>query len=225
MALFRTCKRRQSRPPAIPAKPIDALRSGPRCPPSPFPLADLTKPLGPGRWAPERFSLVSRQFVEDRTIRAVIPVAGPNKTFQQGDHGLDLFLLARQLVDMAERKRSDLRTRPGAITPQSQEFRDLIHGKSEIAGPTDETQSVNIGLGVVAVTAVPPRSRRDQADLLIVADHLGAHPRNPGGFSDIHVQGPLLDHDFRPPVDVPAPVLDDGRRRTPPATTGARSAT
>src|SRR3546814_14880080 len=53
-----------------------------------------------------------------------------------------------------------------AVAPQAEESADVLDREAEIARIGDEPQAVDVGVGIVAIAAVPARRRGDQADLL-----------------------------------------------------------
>src|SRR3546814_4098925 len=58
-----------------------------------------------------------------------------------------------------------------AVAPQPQQTSDILDRKAEVTGIGDEPQTMAIGIRIVAIAAVPALRRRDQTDLLIMADH------------------------------------------------------
>src|SRR5690606_8904767 len=72
------------------------------------------------------------------------------------------------------------------IAPQPEEISDLLDRKAEIAGICDEAQAEDIGIAIIAIAAVPARWCRDQADLLIMADHPLRDATRVRGRADIH---------------------------------------
>ena len=53
-------------------------------------------------------------------------------------------------------------------------------------GAADEAQRVHVGVGIDAVAVLAARRGRDQADALVVADHLGRDARGLGRLADVH---------------------------------------
>ncbi len=68
-------------------------------------------------------------------------------------------------------QRLDLRTGPIAIGPKPKQLSDFFDRKAEITGIGNKAKPMDVRIAVVAIATVPPRSGRDQADLLIMADH------------------------------------------------------
>jgi hypothetical protein len=77
-----------------------------------------------------------------------------------------------QLVDVLLGQTLYISTLARLVIPQSQQVRDLGHREAEVARTPDEMQAVNVVLGIGAVARIGAVSRRDQADLFVVADHL-----------------------------------------------------
>src|SRR5690625_2638730 len=73
-----------------------------------------------------------------------------------------------------------------AVVPQVQQFPDFSNRKAQVAGLPDEVQTVNIVIGVHPVAGLIAPGRRNQARLLIVADHFGGNPGCFGCLTDIH---------------------------------------
>ena len=73
-----------------------------------------------------------------------------------------------------------------AVAPQPEEIANILDRKAEVARIGDEAQAVDIGIGLIAIAAVPARRRRDQADLLIMADHPLRDAARLRGRADIH---------------------------------------
>ncbi|MNV79341.1 hypothetical protein D3C71_1728870 [compost metagenome] len=73
-----------------------------------------------------------------------------------------------------------------AVLPQGQQLADLFEGKAQVAGALDEGQAVQVFRLVQAVAAVAARGGLEQADGLVVTDHLGAEPAAAGGLADVH---------------------------------------
>src|SRR5690606_8155098 len=82
----------------------------------------------------------------------------------------------------------DVRAVARAIVPEAEQLRDLRDGEAEVAGAAHEAQAMHVGLAVVAIARRRSARGRDQARLLVVADHLGRNARRPGGFADVHAE-------------------------------------
>src|SRR3546814_1111461 len=73
-----------------------------------------------------------------------------------------------------------------AVRPQAEQRADVLDREAEIARVGDEAQAVDVGLRIVAIAAVAARRRRDQADLLVMADHPLRDRARLRGLADIH---------------------------------------
>ena len=69
------------------------------------------------------------------------------------------------------RQRLDFRARAIAIRPETKQLSDFFDRKTEIAGIGDETQPMYVSVRIVSIATVTPRRRRNETDLLVVADH------------------------------------------------------
>src|SRR5690606_25858382 len=72
------------------------------------------------------------------------------------------------------------------VLPQAEQRRGLFDRKAQRARPLDEAQHMDLVGPVDAVIAVGAARRGDEADLLVIADHLGRDARTFGSLSDIH---------------------------------------
>src|SRR5690606_34470411 len=73
-----------------------------------------------------------------------------------------------------------------AVAPQPEKIADILDWKAEIAGIGDEAQAMDISIAIITIAAVAARRRRDQADLLIMADHPLRDAACLRGRTDIH---------------------------------------
>lgn len=74
---------------------------------------------------------------------------------------------------MLERNALDVGALPVAVAPEPQEFFDLGDREPQITSAPDEAQHVNLGVRVVTISRSLAICLRDEAGLLVVADHLG----------------------------------------------------
>src|SRR3546814_13158806 len=84
---------------------------------------------------------------------------------------LKRFGLAAQFLGAGDGEGLDLGAGTLAVAPQPQQTSDILDRKAEVTGIGDEPQTMDIGIRIVAIAAVPALRRRDQTDLLIMADH------------------------------------------------------
>ena len=89
-----------------------------------------------------------------------------------------------------ERERLDVRARPAAVLPQAEQLPDLLDRKAEVARAPDELQSPDLALVVIAITRIAPGGGRDDADLLIMADHAFADAARRRDVADLHSRTP-----------------------------------
>lgn len=84
------------------------------------------------------------------------------------------------------RKRPDLGTRAVAVAPEPEQPAYLLDREAQVARVGDEAQRVDIGLRIVAVSAVAARRRGDEPDLPIMADHPLRDAARLCGHADVH---------------------------------------
>src|SRR5688572_32258374 len=93
----------------------------------------------------------SRQVVEDRAVRPMVPVAMPCEVLERIDHRLELGDLAIQLVDMLAGDLLDRRAGTGLVLPQAEQLVNIVHRETERPGPPDKTQRMNVAFPIDAV--------------------------------------------------------------------------
>src|SRR3989344_7357272 len=93
--------------------------------------------------------------------------------------------------------RLPLPARSVPVPPEREQMRDLLDRKAKVAGSANESQLVHVPIREVPVVALGPVRRPDQADGLVVADHLGRNAGRLGGLADIHATTPSK-RDLRP---------------------------
>src|SRR3546814_16177840 len=101
----------------------------------------------------------------------MVALAGVREIEQGLAHRLESDRLAVQLFGAGERQPLDVGALARAVRPQAEQRADVLDREAEIARVGDEAQAVDVGLRIVAIAAVAARRRRDQADLLVMADH------------------------------------------------------
>src|SRR5690606_19371860 len=155
------------------AKACRTSTAAPRRPP------DLSRP------SPMRAALAAPPFqvIEDRTLRPLIAVALAGQRLQGTLHRLHLGNALPQFGRVLQRELPDIGAGAGTVRPQRKQQADLLHAETQCPRPADEAQAVHIGFGVQPVSGSRSRRRRDQADLLVVADHLGGHARACSGLA------------------------------------------
>src|SRR5690606_31535217 len=70
--------------------------------------------------------------------------------------------------------------------PQRKQLVHLLHRKPQVACAAHEAQRVQVLVAVDAIARVRAHRGSDQADALVVADHLGRNAGLLGGLSDVH---------------------------------------
>src|SRR5690606_33912055 len=91
---------------------------------------------------------------------------------------------------MLLRKSLHVGTTARLVVPKVQQGADLGHRKAQVTRTAYEAQAMQVRLGVIAVAGFAARCRRDQADLLVVANHLGRHFGSLGCFTNVHRSPP-----------------------------------
>lgn len=115
------------------------------------------------------------QPIEDRTIRASIPMASVHQDSEGRGDLAEFSELALDVAKPPRRQIADLAAVPPPVSPQVQKLPNVLKGEAEIARAADETQFVHITQIVVAVVVCPARARSDQSNHFVVADHLRAN--------------------------------------------------
>src|SRR3546814_10196523 len=121
-----------------------------------------------------------------RTFRPLIAMASDGQSEQGAAHRVKRVRFAPQLSRARLGQRLDLSAGPIAIGPEAEQQADFLDGKAEIAGVGNEAKPMDVGIRVVAIAAFPSRSRRDQADLLIVAGTPLRDPDRVRRGADVH---------------------------------------
>ena len=98
-------------------------------------------------------------------------MAALGQVLQSFAHGIERIRFSAKVRRARLCQRLDLRTGAITIGPKIEQFSDFLDRKAEIAGICNKTKPMDVGFAVVAIATIPPRRRRDEADLLIVADH------------------------------------------------------
>ena len=131
-------------------------------------------------------AVFSRQPFDYRAIGAVVAVAGIGEIGESGAHFAHERDLAVEIADVADGQRLDLGTFALAVAPEAEQVADFVDGKAEVAGAADEAEPVDVVVALVAVIAVAPVGGGDQADRLVVTDHLGRDASGAGRIADLH---------------------------------------
>ena len=125
--------------------------------------------------------------LKNRTVRAVISATTLRQTYQCVAHGDERLNSLIQIAQVTFRELLHLRTGALPVIPERQKLANLLQGEPEITGTADELQRVQIPLLILPVARFGPGAVANQADLLVVADHLGRDTAGLGNCSDVHV--------------------------------------
>src|SRR3546814_796600 len=114
---------------------------------------------------------VAGHTLDNWTVWPVVAMAAFSQFEQCPAQRLKRFGLAAQFLGAGDGEGLDLGAGTLAVAPQPQQTSDILDRKAEVTGIGDEPQTMDIGIRIVAIAAVPALRRRDQTDLLIMADH------------------------------------------------------
>src|SRR5580658_11368031 len=89
-----------------------------------------------------------------------------------------------ELLDMTQRHFLDLGAPMARIEPQADEMLDLAQREAELARTADKAQAAHGFVIIDAVIAGGAQWRRQQADALIIADHLRRDAGSGRGLAD-----------------------------------------
>ena len=103
-------------------------------------------------------------------------------------HRFELIDLLAKPGGMDTHEQFDLAALAMPVSPQIDQFADLRDRKAQIAGSADESQFVDVVVGIVPVIRRIPPGGPDQTGRLIIADHLRRNSRPAGRFSNFHVR-------------------------------------
>ena len=114
----------------------------------------------------------------------------------RGGASIEHYLHAASALErdhMLERDALNVRARSPLVTPQREQLADVRHRETEVARAADEAQHMHVLVGVEAIARVRAPRRRQQADRLVVADHLRRHAGGPGCIANVqHFHGVVL---------------------------------
>ncbi len=127
-----------------------------------------------------------RQTRQYRTFRPLISVTALRQIQQRFTHRIERIRLSAKIRRARFCQRPDLRTGAITIGPQIKQLSDFLDRKAEIAGIGYEAKAMDVRVAIIAIATVSPRRRRDQADLLIVADHPLRDPARGRRTADVH---------------------------------------
>jgi len=113
-------------------------------------------------------------------------MAAPGELKQGLPQGLQRLGLAPQFLGSRKSKRLDVRARPVAVAPQAEQPPDILDRKAKVPRIGDEAQALHIRVGIIAVAAFSARGRRDQSDLLVMADHPLRNAARARCHADVH---------------------------------------
>ena len=87
---------------------------------------------------------------------------------------------------MLARHRAHILASALLVLPQGHQVLDLLKRKTQRPAAVNKLQHLHIARAVDAVAGVGALRRANQADRLVVANHLGRYARRRRGFTDIH---------------------------------------
>src|SRR5208282_5326244 len=137
------------------------------------------------------YNHAQREIVEDRAVRPIVSVAGADELAERLRYRLHFGDALLKVADMRFGDAFHVAARTAAIAPQGQESADFRNRKPEPARPPDETELVDVAFAVVAVGVAAARRGAQQADRLVMADHLRMDAARRRRRADIHVENPL----------------------------------
>src|SRR3989344_1267378 len=134
-----------------------------------------------------RFCTTPRlQALENRTIRPMIALTMLDQILQRIAQLPQLADFLVQLVDMLAGQGLHIGTGPLAILPEGQQLADFFQGKPQVPRALDERQRMQVVVAVDPITAVGAMRRLEQANGLVVTDHLCAQAAMAGRLADVH---------------------------------------
>ena len=131
------------------------------------------------------------EIIDDRAVGPSIAVTLGGQSLEGLAHCVQLYRLALEFGSAGESDGLYIGARPAPVVPQGEQLCDIVHAKTEIARPPDESQGMDVALVIIPVAGSFAGSRRHQPDFLIMADHALRHARSRSGFSDLHSRIPL----------------------------------
>ena len=96
------------------------------------------------------------------------------------------FCLTLEFLGARKCELLNLRASAASVSPQAEQGTDLLNRKAEIAGIGNEPQAMEVALAIIAIAGTPARRRRDETDLLIMADHTLRDAALPRCLADVH---------------------------------------
>ena len=115
------------------------------------------------------------QVFQDRAVGASITMAATHQMCQRAAHGLHVCNTLLQLAEVLLRDALHACACAAAVVPQTDQFADLVHRKTEITRPLDETQTVHIGAAVLPITAFGACHGGQQPQTFVVPHHARRH--------------------------------------------------
>src|SRR5208282_1603413 len=133
----------------------------------------------------------SAEVYEDGALRAIVAVAGIHQVAQRFGHAVHLRDALFKIGEMTGGERLHLSAGAFLVAPERQQRGDFRHGKAELAGASDELKLMHLVIAVVSIAVLAPRSRPQETNGLVMADHFRAHPGSGGSSADIQVRNSL----------------------------------
>ena len=99
-----------------------------------------------------------------------------DEMLQRAAHRLQLADFPVERSQVLLRDATHVRARTPAVVPEREQLLNLLHREPEVARPPDESQRVDVGVGIEPVACHRPARLFQQPERLVVPDHLGRHP-------------------------------------------------
>ena len=142
-------------------------------------------------WRASRIAAL-RQVLDDRALRPVVAMAALGQANQRPAHAGELCHLAVEVGDPMQRQRLDIGARPMRIAIEIEQLVAFADAEAERSRPLHEAQHMDVALAVGPIAVAGARRRRDQPDILVVADGLGGDARAGRRLADVHGACPFL---------------------------------
>lgn len=109
--------------------------------------------------------------IQYRAVGSNVSSVAFSEMEQRGLHRAERTCLATELGSAGKRQRLHLGTFSAVVGPQVEQTGDLADREAKIAGIGDESQSMKVSTGIIAITTVAPLGCGDQAYCFIVSYH------------------------------------------------------
>ena len=130
------------------------------------------------------------EFLDYRTVRAIVAAARRNKVLERAPHRVQCSFTLLQVGESGRRQRFDINACARAVAPERQQLANFSDRKAEVAGASDEPQPVNVARRIIPILRISSQRLRCQADFFIMAHHARGETRRGRCLSDVH-ESPL----------------------------------